>query len=91
MSIINRLREKWRFKDEQRRTAPPRIETPWGDTTESARRQAAANMAADPAVKRRVEEALAKREGSVAAGLAEARRRYPEAYQDDGSSAGEVA
>jgi hypothetical protein len=61
----------------------PIIQTPWGATTESARAQAAKNMRDDPEVKRRVEEHLAKKLGSVAAGLMEARRLYPEAFEEE--------
>ena len=60
------------------------IPTPWGATTESMRLQAALNMKADPAKKREVEEFLVRQYGSVAKGLAEAQRRYPEAYSDEG-------
>lgn len=107
MSLIERLKTKWREKEQQKQQAAvvqariqeaalragaaiggsnpsmPVIKTPWGDVTESARRQAAINMAADPAKRAEVEAFLAKRLGSVAAGLAEAQRAYPEAYQSD--------
>jgi len=52
---------------------PPVIHTPFGPTSEPMRRQAAENMRLDPAVKARVENAI---------GMAEARRRYPEAYEE---------
>ena len=76
MSLIRRFTDKIRNR-------PPKIKTPWGYTTESMRLQAALNMRADPEIKRRVEELLVGQYGSVAAGLAEARRRYPEVYQDE--------
>jgi len=64
--------------------APILIETPWGYVTESARLQAAINMKVDEAVKARVETMLIQQySGDVQAGMAEARRRYPEAYSDD--------
>jgi hypothetical protein len=59
----------------------PIIMTQWGPVSESARLQAAQNMLASDELKHRVEEQLAKELGSAARGLAEARRRYPEAYQ----------
>jgi hypothetical protein len=59
------------------------ILTPWGPVTEGARRQAALNMRADPELRKRVEEHLVKEMGSVAEGLAEAQRRYPEAYKEE--------
>jgi hypothetical protein len=62
--------------------APPVIMTQWGPTTESARKQAAINMKLDPDKKRAVEALLAKEMGGVAQGLMEARRRFPEAYED---------
>lgn len=63
-----------------RKPKPPVIQTPWGPVTESARLQAALNMRDNPEVKERVERLLARECGGLAAGLAEARRRYPEAY-----------
>lgn len=62
------------------RKETPVIQTQWGPVDESARFQAAINMLAHPEVKARVEQALAKKFGSVARGLMEAKRRYPEAY-----------
>jgi hypothetical protein len=69
------------------RNRPPKIKTPWGYTTESMRLRAALNMRADPEIKRRVEELLVGQYGSVAVGLAEARRRYREAYEEDDDDA----
>ena len=57
----------------------PIIQTEWGPVSESARKQAALNMKADPEVKHRVETLLVKQLG-MAKGLLEARHRYPEAY-----------
>lgn len=78
MSIIGKLQAKWKTKREE-----IVILTPWGKVSETARAQAAANMKADPAKRAAVEALLAKQLGSVAAGLAESRRRYPECYVDD--------
>jgi hypothetical protein len=61
----------------------PVILSQHGATTESMRLQAALNMRVDPEVKARVEEALIRQMGSVAKGMIEARRRYPEGYSDD--------
>ena len=59
------------------------IDTPWGPTSESARLQGALNMKFNPEVKKRVEQALMKQcNGDREAALAEAKRRYPEAYTD---------
>ena len=64
--------------------APPVISTPYGPVTEWARRQAAANMAADPVLRSVVEAKLiAESGGDEAAGMAKARARYPEAYAND--------
>lgn len=58
----------------------PTIFTPGvGPTTESARLQAALNMKFVPDVKERVERHLIETMGQEA-GMAESRRRYPEAY-----------
>ena len=59
------------------------ISTPFGDVTESARRRAAQNMREDPAC---FAEALASLTnlmgGNAERGMAEMRRRYPEAFDD---------
>lgn len=62
---------------------PPVIDTEWGPVTESARLLAAINMKADPRIKYRVEQLLAKQRfgGDESKGVAESKRRYPEAYQ----------
>jgi hypothetical protein len=60
---------------------PPVITSPHGITTESARRQCASNMAADPEVKKRVEDALIAMYGADK-GLAIARERYYECYEE---------
>lgn len=65
-----------------RKNDKPVIMTENGPVSEDARLQAATNMRLDPAVRARVEALLAKQYGSVARGLAESRRRYPEAYED---------
>jgi hypothetical protein len=65
------------------RKEKPVIQTQWGPVSEDMRLQAAMNMIAHPEVRIRVEEALAKKFGSVAQGLAEARRRYPEVYASE--------
>lgn len=63
------------------RAQAPVISTPWGQVTESARFTAAMNMLADPAIKFRVEEIIIKEcGGDRVRGLAECKRRYPEAY-----------
>ena len=62
------------------KTKPPVISTPHGDVTESARHAAALNMRLDPAIKMRVIDCLVKQfGGDERRGLAEAKRRYPEA------------
>ncbi len=40
-------------------------------------------MKADPALRKAVEELVCKQTGSVAEGLIECKRRYPEVYEDD--------
>jgi hypothetical protein len=59
----------------------PLIMTAYGAVTESARQQAAANMAADHAKRAAVIQLLADQifDGDLAKGEAEARKRYPEA------------
>jgi hypothetical protein len=57
----------------------PVIPTPWGNVTESARRQAAANLIADPALRLRVLDVVVKEcGGDRTRGEREFRRRYPE-------------
>lgn len=68
--------------DDSTKTPPPSIFSEYGQTTEWARKQAATNMRNDPEVRRRVEMLLVKKHGQ-ARGLAECRRRYPEAYADE--------
>lgn len=60
----------------------PVIMTENGPVSESARLQAALNMKADPAIKKRVEDHFARQFGSVGRGIAEAMKRYPEAYSE---------
>lgn len=74
MSIIGRFINKLRRKKIE-------INTPWGLVTESARKQAALNMRDDPEKRAQVEAMLVSQFGSVAAGMAEFRRRYPEAIE----------
>jgi len=80
MSILGTLIAKLRAK---RTASPPVIEGPHGTTTEWARHQAAMNMRADAGLRAAVEDLLAQELGDEQAGIAEARRRYPEAYQED--------
>lgn len=89
MSLIGKMREKWKLRQERKGVgrrdpqAPSiRIETPWGPVTESARRQAAANMQADPVKKAQVERLLADQlfGGDLEKGREESEKRYPEAY-----------
>lgn len=63
------------------RDGKPVIETEFGPVSEEARWQAAINMRNDGAVKQRVESALCKMYG-IEKGLQEARKRYPECYED---------
>ena len=77
MSIIRRLISKFK----KAATPPPIISTPYGDVTEWARLQAAINMKHDPALKAAVEAKIIAEVGSVEAGEAECRRRYPEGYR----------
>jgi len=65
------------------RNRPPRIDTPWGQTTEWVRKQAAINLRIDHAKRDAVEAMLAEEMGSVEAGVREARRRFPESYVED--------
>ncbi len=69
--------------DKFKKPKPPLILTQYGPVTESARAQAAANMKADPALRKAVEELICNQVGNVANGLAECKRRYPEAYTDE--------
>jgi hypothetical protein len=62
---------------------PPVIMTQWGQVTESARLQAATNMRLDHALRARVVALLAKQLGSEELGLKEAKRRYPESWEDE--------
>ena len=78
MSIIARLLSKFRRKRER-----IIINTQWGPVTESARRQAALNMRDDPVLREAIIARLCAETGDPAAGLTEARRRYPEAFEED--------
>ena len=59
----------------------PKIVTPFGYTTEWARKQAAMNIKADPELGKRVLDLLTKELGDVVKADAEMRRRYPEAFE----------
>jgi hypothetical protein len=59
---------------------PPVIASSWGTVSEGARRQAAINCKLDPVKRFQMEQMLIKLMGSEERGLAEAKRRYPEAY-----------
>jgi len=65
------------------RNRPPKIHTPFGETTEWCRLQAAINLRLDHAKRDAVEAMLAEEMGSVEAGKKEARRRFPESYVED--------
>jgi hypothetical protein len=94
MSLIQKFRDKMKERRDRKKlpsigvssiseTGPPVIDTPWGATTESARLRAALNMKDDPALKSKVEALLARQKGSMEAGVAESKRRYPECYEDE--------
>ena len=70
---------KWFWQKPQ---PPPLIMTPWGPVTESARRQAAINIGADPVLKEAVIALLMRDGRSRDEATAEARRRYPEGFPD---------
>lgn len=62
-------------------SGPPVIHTPYGTVTEVARKQAAINMSADPKLFAKVLAILVREcGGDEARGLAEMKRRYPEAF-----------
>lgn len=63
------------------RKRKPVITSQYGTTTEWARRQCAANMTEFPELKQRIEQSLISMHGAVK-GLAMARERYPEAYEE---------
>jgi len=59
----------------------PVIPTPWGNVTESARKQAAENLKSDPELRAKVLAVIVKEfNGDVAVAQKEMRRRYPEAF-----------
>lgn len=67
----------------RRKRKPPVIATEYGPVTESARHQAALNMAADHALRERVVRLIANQCNlSLTAAWEEAKRRYPEAFED---------
>jgi hypothetical protein len=69
----------WRLRS---RREPPVILTDSGlQVSECARRQAALNIRESEECKQRVIQALALKMGSLEAGLAEAKRRYPEGFE----------
>ena len=64
------------------RSRTPVIPTEFGEPVpEFARLQAETNMRLDPVLRRKVERVLIEQFGSEEAGLREARRRYPKAYE----------
>lgn len=68
---------------ELRKGAPPVIHTPFGDVTEGARLRCAMNMLEDGTLRQRVEDLLIRQNGgNVEVGIAEAKKRYPEAYEE---------
>ena len=82
MDLINKVRQAVvGFISGKRPSGAPIIQTQFGPVTEGARLLAARNMRENPETKAAVEELLCKQLGNVALGLAEARRRYPEAYK----------
>lgn len=67
---------------------PPRdpivIESPWGQVSEPARRQAALNMRDDLVLRTRCEQmCIDECGGDLERGIQEMHRRYPEAYELD--------
>jgi hypothetical protein len=68
------------------RVSPPVIHGPFGDTTESARLQAAVNIRDNPEVYRRVLELLARQAGSEERALARMRAMYPEAFDKESAT-----
>ena len=82
MTVMQWLRET--FPSVWPTPAPPVIMTEWGPVTESARLQCAVNMRLEPERRARIERmCVALMGGDEEKGLAESRRRYPEAYEDD--------
>jgi len=77
VSVIDKLLDKFRTPK-----PPPLIQTPWGPVTESARKQAAINIGADPVLKEAVIALLMRDGRSRDEATAEARRRYPEGFPD---------
>jgi len=63
------------------------IVTPYGETTEWARRQAATNLALDAELRKSVIACLAKELGSIAKAEIEFARRYPEAVDSQSKEA----
>ena len=81
-TVMEYLRD--RFPSVFGKPAPPIIATEWGPVTESARLQCAVNMRLEPERRARIERmCVALMGGDEEKGLAESRRRYPEAYEDD--------
>lgn len=89
MSLIGKMREKWKLRQEKKgvgrlvESPAPVIETKWGNVTEAARLQAAINMREDPKKRADVEALLARQlfEGDIDKGRKESKRRYREAYE----------
>jgi hypothetical protein len=81
MTAMRWLRE--RFPSVFGAPKPIIIMTPWGPVTESVRLQCAMKMRAEESVRYRVEKAcIDLMGGDEEKGMAEARRRYPEGYED---------
>jgi hypothetical protein len=97
MSLIQKLLNKIRRTPSASATPllPPRLASPPGDilidsglgvdgkvyVPEGARVQAAVNMRKNPALRAEVEALLGRKLGDPAKGIAESKRRYPEAYR----------
>jgi hypothetical protein len=78
---IGRVVYSWFYKtDDGAKYEAPVIDHEFGRTPEKFRRQAAINMRVNPQLREEIVGILAMRLGSRQAGEAEARRRYPEAF-----------
>ena len=67
----------------RKKKEPPRIDTPYGPTTEWARQAAVRNMREDPEKRMAVLKLLVEQTGSVAQGELEFQRRFPELQGDE--------
>jgi hypothetical protein len=88
MDLIKKVTDAFDKITNKQPAIPPIIMSPYGPVSESARRQAAYNMRDDYALRLRVEQLIADQffAGNLEKGIIEARRRYPEAFQDDDKS-----